>query len=602
MAAGGSVYGACDELVDPWCDPCFNDGISQQAMSYCDKCVEFHCEHCFDSHRRFGATKHHKVLQGSRMPASQADKPVKHTLCGKHEGEAKDQYCYDHFVLICGVCSVRKHKSCNVKSVQEACTIFNIAAEEHKFSNDVEIFQEYLRNTDKSLQENLNNLDKETQNALKEAENIRDKQIQQINRNFDDFSRKLSKLHKEQKTTLENCKSALEQLMVDIQVITKKLQKLPTVSNLDSKLFLELQTYSENILQYEDKLTSLHLSRISVNYDFNLSTRWLSESPSKLGDVSVRTSDFRCDTQRPVIHYPFRREEESGQGASGSSSTGGPVCPGILTRLGETRVNISGWITGDRKTCDISGLDVTVDGLLIVSDCSNSKVKLFSLNGELLSSLKLSGTPRDVAVVDRSTAAVCMYNRQIVILALGPGGQLSERKNIRLDRGVHGITVYNKNLILACYESVIMINMEGRILWSTGSRPQQLFSGAWFLTVRSGSGPDTVLVSDWKKHTITVLEADTGKLVKVCDVEGRQPWGLTVDDNGNVFVCYRPGEIRVWSRNMEERSLTIHGKLEFNPAAIVYCRKRQQLIVTNYDIFGYILGGDNCVYNYKISS
>ena len=598
MAAGGSVYGACDELVDPWCDPCFNDGISQQAMSYCDKCVEFHCEHCFDSHRRFGATKHHKVLRGSRMLASRADKPVKHSLCGKHEGEAKDQYCYDHFVLICGVCSVRKHKSCNVKSVQEACTIFNIAAEEQKFSNDVEIFLQYVRNTDKSVQENLNNLDKETQNALKEAENIRDKQIQQINQNFDDFSRKLSKLHKEQKTTLENCKSAVEQLIVDIQVITKKLQKLPTVSNLDSKIFLELQTYSKNILQYEDKITSLHLSRISVNYDFNLSTRWLSESPSKLGDVSVRTSDFRCDTQRPVIHYPFRREGESGQGASGSSSTGGPVCPGILTRLSETRVNIS----GDTSTCYITGLDVTVDGLLIVSDNSNSKVKLFSLDGKLLSSLKLSGNPLDVAVVDRSTAAVSMNNRQIVILALGPGGQLSERKNIRLDRKASGITVYNKNLILACCKSVIMINMEGRILWSTGSRPQQLFSGAWFLTVRSGSGPDTVLVSDSVKHTITVLEADTGKLVKVCDVGGRKPQGLTVDDNGNVFVCYRypRREIRVWSRNMEERSLTIHGKLEFNPGAIVYCRKRQQLIVESLDILGY--GGDNCVYNYKISS
>ena len=598
MAAGGSVYGACDELVDPWCDPCFNDGISQQAMSYCDKCVEFHCEHCFDSHRRFGATKHHKVVQGSRMPASQADKPVKHSLCGQHEGEAKDHYCCDHFVLICGVCSVRQHKSCNVKSVQEACTSFNIATEEQKFSSDVEIFLEYVRNTDKSLQENLNNLDKETQNALKEAKNIRDKQIQQINRNFDDFSRKISKLHKEQKTTLENCKSAVEQLIVDIQVITKKLQKLPTVSNLDSKLFLELQTYSENILQYEDKLTSLHLSRLSLNYDFNLSTRWLSESPSKLGDVSVRTSDFRCDTQRPVIHYPFRREGESGQGASGSSSTGGPVCPRILTRLSETQVNIS----GDSETCYITGLDVTVDGHLIVSDCNNSKVKLFSLNGELLSSLKLSGYPWDVAVVDRSTAAVSVNNCQIVILALGPGGQLSERKNIQLDRRVSGITVYNKNLILACYWSVIMINMEGRILWSTDSRPQQLllFSNAWFLTVRSGSGPDTVLVSDWSKNTITVLEADTGKLVKVCDVGGRMPRGLTVDDNGNVFVCYHlSGAIRVWSGNMEERSLTIHGKLEFNPGAIVYCWKRQQLIVSNScNIFG----GDNCVYNYKISS
>ena len=365
------------------------------------------------------------------------------------------------------------------------------------------------------------------------------------------------------------------------------------MSNLDSKLFLELQTYSENILQYEDKITSLHLSRLSLNYDFNLSTRWLSESPSKLGDVSVRTSDFRCDTQRPVIHYPFRREGESGQGASGSSTTGGPVCPGILTRLSETRVNIS----GDSGRCCITGLDVTVDGHLIVSDCRNKKVKLFSLDGELLSSLELSEKPLDVAVVDRSTAAVCIPAKgEIAILDLGRRGKLSERKSIRLDRRAWGISVYNNQLILACCHSVIMINMEGRILWSTESLPQQLFSRALYLTVRSGSGPDTVLVSDSDKQTITVLEADTGKLVKVCDVGGRSPRGLTVDDNGNVFVCYlNPGEIRVWSRNMEERSLTIHGKLGFRPEAIVYCRKRQQLIVTNYN-------GDNCIYNYKISS
>ena len=242
----------------------------------------------------------------------------------------------------------------------------------------------------------------------------------------------------------------------------------------------------------------------------------------------------------------------------------------------------------------ISGLDVTVDGHLIVSDCWNKKVKLFSLNGKLLSSLKLSEKPWDVAVVDRSTAAVCIpYKCEIAILDLGRRGKLSERKSIRLDREAGGISVYNNQLILACWGSVIMINMEGRILWSTESLPQQLFSRAEFLTVRSGSGPDTVLVSDSRKQTITVLEADTGKLVKVCDVGGGKPRGLTVDDNGNVFVCYTPpGEIRVWSRNMEERSLTIHGKLD--PVAIVYCRKRQQLIVTNYY--------DNCIYNYKISS
>ena len=60
------------------CDPCFDDGISRPAMIYCVKCEEFHCKTCFESHHQFRATKHHNIVQGSHMPASCADKPVRY--------------------------------------------------------------------------------------------------------------------------------------------------------------------------------------------------------------------------------------------------------------------------------------------------------------------------------------------------------------------------------------------------------------------------------------------------------------------------------------------------------------------------------------------
>ena len=585
----GLAMDASDELGQPWCSSCFDkEGVYRPAMSFCNDLIEFYCEGCFVSR----APTHDNIVKISQWPVHQEKKPAVQRVCSQHEREDKVQYCRDHCILICAGCSDQQHKECQVISIQEACTSSNIATDRQTFSSDVEILLEYVKNSNKSLQMNINNLAKETHNAIIEAKSIRDKLIQQINESYEEFRNKISKLHTEQKRILYNCQSTIEHTMIDLKEISNNLKKLSNESHLDSKLFLELQTYSASFLQYEDKIASLHLSHISLNYDFNLATRWLSESGSMLGDVSVRTSEFRSDTQLPLIHYTFRREGENGQGASGSSSTGGPVCPGILTRLGETPVNIS----GDRYTCHITGLDVTVDGHLIVSDLSNRKMKLFCLDGELLSSLKLSGEPRDVAVVDRSTAAVCIpYKSKIAILDLGRRGKLSKRKSIRLDRLAWGISVYNNQLILACLHSVLMINMQDWILWSTDSLPQQLFSCARYLTVRSGSGPDTVLVSDWKKQTITVLEADTGNLVKVCDVEGREPRGLTVDDNGNVFVCYWSGEISVWSGNMEERSLTIHGGLKFTPNAIVYSRRRQQLIVANKH-------GDNCIYNYKKSS
>ena len=248
-----------------------------------------------------------------------------------------------------------------------------------------------------------------------------------------------------------------------------------------------------------------------------------------------------------------------------------------LTRQGETNVRIS----SDERICWITGLDTTTAGQLILTDLTNSNVKLFSPDGELISSLRLSGKPCDVTVVDECTAAVSMFSSQIVILDLGPGGQLSERRTISLDRPARGITCYKNNLIIACDDdSVRMINMEGELQWSTDSPDEQLFVGALYLTVGSGFGPATVVVSDWMKHTITVLDADSGKLIKVCDVEGRRPMGITGDNCGTVYVWYsRTREIGVWSGEMVERYRTTPGQFDFYPWTICYSIRGQELVV-----------------------
>ena len=261
-----------------------------------------------------------------------------------------------------------------------------------------------------------------------------------------------------------------------------------------------------------------------------------------------------------------------------------------LTRQGVTNVRIS----GDERPCWITGLDTTTAGQLILIDHYNSNVKLFSPDGELISSLRLSERPRDVTVVDECTAAVSMWlSSQIVILDLGPGGQLSVRRTISLDRHrlALGITCYMNNLIITCCDSVIMINMEGELQWSTDSPDEQLFVMPLYLTVGSGFGPATVVVSDSWKHTITVLDADSGKLIKVCDVEGREPTGITGDNCGTVYVLYsRTREIGVWSREMVERYRTTHGQFDLGPWTICYSIRGQELIVG---------GGSDRISHYK---
>ena len=261
-----------------------------------------------------------------------------------------------------------------------------------------------------------------------------------------------------------------------------------------------------------------------------------------------------------------------------------------LTRQGVTNVRIP----SDEGPCCISGLDTTTAGQLILIDRYNSNVKLFSPDGELISSLRLYGKTCDVTIVDECTAAVSMWvSSQIVILDLGPGGQLSVRRTISLDRRARAITCYKNNIIIAFGDSVRMINMEGELQWSTDFHDEQLFVMAEDLTVRSGFGPATVVVPDSNKHTITVLDADSGKLIKVCDVEGREPMGITGDNYGTVYVLYhRTREIGVWSGEMVERYRTTLGQLDCRPITICYSTRRQELTVGGY--------GSVRIYHYKI--
>ena len=592
-----SYCGTSDDLVDPYCDPCYSkDGVARQAASYCSKCIEFYCKSCMESHDKFGITKQHKILRGSDMPSSQADKPIKYCLC-EHHDEWMDQYCLDHCVLLCKHCVIRNHQSCEVKSVEEVSKHFNLSTEEETFSRDISNLLEYTTKLKETLKENIDNIEKEKQNSLNEAKNIRDKLIKDINTSFEEFNANITKLSKDQTTYLCSYKSTIEEIEADITVISKSLQQKQSVSRVNPKFFLDLFLYSDKIVFYDEKIKSLNLTSICLKTDFSIQP--LVESKHVFGEVSVQMSDFKYVTHLPVIHHPFRRQEKGAEGGTGAVRAEGigTLWPVKLTRSSEINVRR----TDDGGRCDITGVETTSNGNLILTDWNNRKVKLFSLDGQFLSSLPLSGKPKDVTVADMSTAAVSVTNRQIVILDIGRGGQLSQRETIQLERFVWGIQAYNNNLIITCDKStssprsVEMIDMKGQVLWSTDSRPNQLFTwarvlrsrlfdGARFLTVRSVSGPDTVIISDWRKETITVLQADSGKLINVRDVKRRTPMGLTVDDNGNTYVCYQSGEISVWSGNTDvERCLSFQGELVSEPWATVYSSRRQEIILTSED-------------------
>ena len=91
-----------------------------------------------------------------------------------------------------------------------------------------------------------------------------------------------------------------------------------------------------------------------------------------------------------------------------------------------------------------------------------------------------------------------------------------------------------------------------------------------------------VIVTDWEKRAITVLDVRSGNVIKVCDVKGKKPRGVTVDDYGNGYVCYSTGEISVWSRDMAEKRCLVAGSDRLGyPLAMIYDQRQSQLLVSS---------------------
>ena len=601
-----SVYGASDELTDPFCDPCFKDGKIRPIAGYCPKCVEFYCQSCLATHSRMAATERHKILLGSDMPACQADKPVKYRLCDKHDGEDKDRYCFDHSTTICGICAIRDHKQCQVKEVSEASKSFNMSAEKTSFRANVGLLLKHAKETSQSIQSNKTRLEKKKQDILTDAQIQRDELVKKVHQSYQDFSGEVTSLFKDHTSTLSAQQSALDEIVTEITAIMQSLQQSGTRKQNGQKQFLELQYLAEKVRLCEDKMRLFNHKHIDVSCTLNTNIQPLILTKNKFGDLTLQTTVFQGSTELPSIHYPYTGPRQDPQSTvPGSGARGGhTVQPVKLMPLDKINVKIPDY----RNDCLICGIDITVDGNMLLTDRNNCKVKLFTPDGKLLSSLTPPAEPFGVAVINKSEATVSMVNKQIGIIDIAESGHLALKRIVKTKQYVWGITAYNNNLIVTCAtseeipRSVQMIDMSGKVLWTakTDSGGKDLFDWPRFLTTCSSDDGDTVIVTDPDKQTITVLDTGTGKVVKVCDVKGKEPRGVTRDDNGNVYVCYLSGDVTVWSRDMQEETLLTTGSdyLKF-PCAMAYNRRRSELVVTsNAADTDY----RNFIYRYKFSA
>ena len=93
---------------------------------------------------------------------------------------------------------------------------------------------------------------------------------------------------------------------------------------------------------------------------------------------------------------------------------------------------------------------------------------------------------------------------------------------------------------------------------------------------------DTTIFIDFPKNTVTLLDAENGRLMRVINVDENAPIHITIDNDFNVYIIHQYAEvISVWSRDFtSNRILLSENDMAKRPPTIVYSEVNDSLYIS----------------------
>ena len=593
MADSFNPDAVCDVWYDHFCDLCYEaDDLYIEAASFCDDCVQFMCNKCYKIHERLNAARGHVVKTGTAMPRSQADKPPRFSFCDEHPKHLKNQFCSVHKQLVCSLCSPLYHKNCSTGSVADVSKSIS-SSETNDLYDIVSDMKSNLEFSLTAMKSNIDDLNGQKRSMLKQAQELYDVVISKAKKWFDDERSEIDTHYQEQLSVLKQNHTRINNIVSRIESSLRQIDILRS-KPIDAKLFLRIQDILSSMKQYQDDLKA-PICNVQLSFVPSKQIQEFLSSSYTMGSVKLDKS--KCEITIPEILYPVSSTQQSRAGpankvvaAAGKRESARQSV--ALTQLkGRKLKSYSVELSDDRLNCIIIGMAITNDDRRLLVDYYNNKVKLFSQDMKLLSSLSLSDFPRDIAVISDKEAVVTTVNKSLVLLGIS-GSKMSINDTTRVSYGVAGISKYGEKLAVTSHSpkpaSVKLIDKTGRVYWSmsTDDQGQSLFNSPRYLT--SDVERSTVTVTDWGNKTLTVLNGDTVDVIKRRSVKDKELQGVTTGPSGNIYVCYSDThEVAVLTGDLAEERILLsqQDSLGNRPYVITYDKISGHLI-TSYNWFG----------------
>ncbi|XP_056001215.1 uncharacterized protein LOC125653282 [Ostrea edulis] len=204
-----------------------------------------------------------------------------------------------------------------------------------------------------------------------------------------------------------------------------------------------------------------------------------------------------------------------------------------------------------------NGIAVDKDGYLVFTDTENKCVKRFS-NGKLVTIVRTAGRPYGICCAGNGDIIVSLWNdsNQLKLVRYS-GGVLTQEIQydehgqplFKADAGYIALGIAlnrNRDICVADWNAraVLLLDHSGKLKQkyiSQASSAGYPFSPRYIAT----DSKCHVLVTDWRNNWVHVLDVD-GQLLAISEISDlRNPWGICVDNQDNMWLTETSGRVRI---------------------------------------------------------
>ncbi|XP_071149175.1 uncharacterized protein [Mytilus edulis] len=542
------------------CGPCSVRHITKPSTHWCLECEEAVCDDCQEHHKVLKATRGHEIIPIDKYKSLPSFITDIQQSCTYHN-EKYQQYCVAHALPICFKC-IKEHQKCNVIPLDE---ITNNAKTSGQLQDLETRLMDLLHNIDRIKMDRKVNLV-----SIEERKELHLVEIQQTR---NQIKKRLNKLEKEIIQDLEKkecqCKKNIQTILSSVKekenLITEYQTNLHSIKQHASDLqtFLVMRDIEIKVLENEQYLQSLvetgKFEPVDLICKVDPGVLSISNSVMNFGSIEIKTTSSRIRL--------IRAKDKQAQLQVTTKTIND------LKLILQKKISTNGKIT---RGCCMSG-----NGEYFFTDHSSRKrLSVIASDGTFKYNMLLGPSYGfDITFIDENTIAITSgRSNEHIGIDIIDTERRKKIKFINLPGSPYGITCDHDSLFV-CVErrGIYQINTADHI---TSHVIRCNLPGGSFVSVFT----DKIYYTNWRDHSVVCCDHDGSRVWSFEDTSVLTiPGGITVDNDGNVFVVGQSSSnVAIISNDgkLHREILTDKDGLR-EPSAIFFDTQINKLLVAN---------------------